>query len=276
MGPPFSLPIPGPMVSMPLPSPTRPDPAFTAEADILLGAAAQIERTSRELESFFYAVSHDLRAPLRAIDGWADALEQDAGPRLDEEARGDLARLRADARRMERMLDGLLQLSRLSGAARSDSVDLSALAEAIAREIQSAEPERRFRFHIQPGMHAPGDARLLSVALGHLMRNAAKFTAGRDEARIAFSCAPGRDPDTGLPARLFAVADNGTGFDASAAGRLFGLYQRLHAPTEFPGSGVGLATVRRIIHRHGGGVWAESTPGAGATFRFTLSEAGVL
>ncbi len=226
---------------------------------------AQLEATNKELESFSYSVSHDLQAPLRGIDGWSSALQEDYSGQLDERARGYLDRVRAETRRMASLIDDLLQLSRLGRAPLDrQNVDLTAIAHAIAGRLLEANAGRRIEFIIQAAVIASGDARLLEVALTNLMDNAAKFTGGRPTARIEF----GRSEQNGEP--TYYIRDNGVGFDAAYAGKLFGAFQRLHKSSEFPGTGIGLATVRRVIHRHGGRVWAESQVDQGATFYFTI------
>ena len=226
---------------------------------------AQLEAANQELESFAYSVSHDLRAPLRGIDGWSLALVEDFASQLDEEARHYLGRVRSEAQRMGQLIDDLLRLSRVTRAPlERDSVDLTALARSIADNLREIHADRRIDFTIQPGLTACGDARLLEVALTNLLNNAAKFTGKQAEARVEV----GRTEHAGQPA--FYVRDNGAGFDMAYARSLFGPFQRLHRSSEFPGTGIGLATVQRIIHRHGGRVWAEAQVDRGATFYFTL------
>jgi PAS domain S-box-containing protein len=223
------------------------------------------ESTSRELESFSYSVSHDLRAPLRAIDGFSQALLEDWGSRLDATGRDHLARVRNAAQRMALLIDDLLTLSKVSRAELArQRVDLAALATEVDADLRHAQPGRTVRF-VAPGeLAAHGDARLLRVVLANLLENAWKFTARRPEATIEVGRADG----------AYFVRDDGVGFDMAHAKKLFGAFQRLHGMSEFPGTGIGLATVQRIIHRHGGRIWAESAPGAGATFRFTLASEG--
>jgi PAS domain S-box-containing protein len=227
---------------------------------------AQLEATVRELESFSYSVSHDLRAPLRAIDGFSQALHEDYAEQLDERAHEYLRRVRRAAQRMDDLIDNLLTLSRVmrSGFDRIP-VDLSGLTTEIADELRRAHPDRVVAFHIAPDLHVTGDRALLRTALDNLLGNAWKFSGGRPEARIEVGAVAGAAPPT------FYVRDNGAGFDMAYAEKLFQPFQRLHAPDEFEGSGVGLATVQRIIARHGGRVWGESKPGEGATFYFTLA-----
>jgi PAS domain S-box-containing protein len=226
---------------------------------------AQLQATNRELESFCYSVSHDLRAPLRGIDGWSLALLEDCADRLDEQGRKYLERVRMETQRLGRLIDDLLELSRVT---RTDMlrkpVDLSALVHAIAARLQEAEPDRQVEFVIQAELMAHGDARLLEVMLSNLLGNARKFTSKHPSARIEFGSSEmeGRT--------VYFVRDDGAGFDMTYAHRLFGPFQRLHTTSEFPGSGVGLATVQRIVQRHGGRVWAEAERERGATIYFTL------
>ena len=226
---------------------------------------AQFEAANKELETFAYSVSHDLRAPLRGIDGWSLALVEDFGAQLDEEALHYLGRVRSEAQRMGQLIDDLLRLSRVTRAPLDrDCVDLTAVARSIADNLREMHAGRQIEFTVQPGLTACGDARLLEVALTNLLSNAAKFTGKQAEARIEV----GRTEPEGQPA--FYVRDNGAGFDMAYARSLFGPFQRLHRSSEFPGTGIGLATVQRIIHRHGGRVWAEAQVDRGATFYFTL------
>ena len=231
----------------------------------VLDRTAQLEASNKELEGFAYSVAHDLRAPLRGIDGWSMALLEDIGPQLDDEARHYLGRVRSEAQRMGRLIDDLLRLSRIARAPLEiDRVDLTALARSIADSLREIHAGRQIEFAIQPGLTASGDAGLLQIALTNLLNNAAKFTGKQAVARIEF----GRTGNGGQPA--FYVRDNGAGFDMAHASSLFGPFQRLHRASEFPGNGIGLATAHRIIHRHGGRVWAEAQVDRGATFYFTL------
>ncbi len=234
----------------------------------VLERTAQLEAANKELESFSYSVSHDLRAPLRGIDGWSQALLEDycgECDRLDEKGRRYLGRVRSETQRMGRLIDDLLQLSRITRAEmHRDTVDLSVTVASIAARLRELHPERSLEFVIQPGVTALGDARLLDVALTNLLQNAVKFTGTRDRARIEFEVAGSNGN------RIFALRDNGVGFDIAYAGTLFGAFQRLHSESEFPGTGIGLATVQRVVHRHGGRIWAEAEPDRGANFYFTL------
>jgi PAS domain S-box-containing protein len=227
--------------------------------------ATELEVANRELESFSYSVSHDLRAPLRTIDGFSQALLEDYREQLPGDAQHFLERVRVAAQRMAKLIDDLLELSRISRIpVERKPIDMSALAQGIATELQQAEPERKVEFDISPRMKGNGDPALLRIALQNLMNNAWKFTSRKASARIEVGSTNGKGP------RAFYVRDNGAGFDMAYANKLFGAFQRLHAVTEFPGTGIGLATVQRIIHKHGGRVWAESVVDQGATFYFTL------
>jgi signal transduction histidine kinase len=228
---------------------------------------AQLEAANKELEAFSYSVSHDLRAPLRGIDGWSLALLEDHGSQLDEQAKTYLQRVRSETQRMGQLIDDLLQLSRLTSTEMNPrKVNLSALAGTIAARLQKAQPERQVKFVIQPRLNANGDARLLEIALTNLLGNAFKFTGKTPQARIEF----GQTEVEGR--RAFFVGDNGAGFDMALAKKLFGAFQRMHKASDFPGTGVGLTTVQRIVHRHGGRIWAEATVDQGATFFFTIEE----
>jgi signal transduction histidine kinase len=249
-----------------------------AQADALRASEARLEArvaqrtlelttTNEELESFSYSVSHDLRAPLRAIDGFSQALREDEGERLSPTGIQLLDRLQAAATRMGQLIDDLLRLSRVTRAELNfESVDLSALAEAVVAELRQREPGREVTVCLQPGLTVRGDARLLRVLLENLLDNAWKFTSKRSGARIEFFT------ETVNGVTHYAVRDNGVGFDMAHAGKLFSPFQRMHKASEFPGTGIGLATVQRIVHRHGGHLLAEATLGSGATFRFTLQE----
>jgi PAS domain S-box-containing protein len=226
---------------------------------------AELAAANRELEAFTYSVSHDLRAPLRALDGFSDALLEGYAERLDATGRDYVLRIRAASQRMTQLIDALLALSRVGRAEiQRRPVDLSALARAIADELQRAQPERAAEFVIAEGLQAEGDPRLLRVLLENLLGNAWKFTRDVPRARIEFGAAE-RDGR-----RAFSVRDNGAGFDMARADRLFQPFQRLHAAAEFEGTGIGLATVQRIVQRHGGEVWAEGRGGEGAVVWFTL------
>jgi len=218
-----------------------------------------------ELEAFAYSVSHDLRAPLRSIEGFSHILLEDYADKLDDDGKGYLQRLRSASQQMAVLIDDLLNLSRVTRSEmHCEMVNLSSLARTITEELQQSQPERDVEFIITPRLMAKGDAHLIQVALSNLLGNAWKFSRKRERARIEFGYAR----TDGRP--VYFVRDNGVGFDMAYANKLFGAFQRLHSPKEFEGSGIGLATVQRIIHRHGGKIWAESAVDKGATFYFTL------
>lgn len=224
---------------------------------------AQLKALNSELESFSYSVSHDLRAPLRGIDGFSLAVLEDYGHLLPEEGQHYLDRVRKATLKMGKLIDDLLRLSRISRKElKHQTVSLSGLAREIMEELRAGEPERDVSFSLTGNMTVCGDKGLLRVVLQNLLGNAWKFTSGKDQAKIEFS----RTSDG-----TFLVRDNGAGFDPGYAHKLFEVFQRLHTSRNFEGSGVGLATVRRIIHKHGGHVWAEGQPDKGATFYFTLN-----
>jgi len=225
----------------------------------------ELDALNKELEAFSYAVSHDLRAPLRAIDGFSQALLEDYADRLDGDGRDYLSRVRKAAQRMGELIDDLLKLARITrGDMNTGEVDLSALAEEILNRLRLEDPQRAAGFIIAPGLTVHGDPRFLRIAMENLLNNAWKFTAGKIPARIEF----GRTERNGAPA--YVVRDNGAGFDMAHADKLFGAFQRLHDAGAFPGTGIGLATVQRIIRKHGGNIWAEAAPDQGAAFYFTL------
>lgn len=231
----------------------------------VLARTTALEAANRELESFAYAVSHDLRAPLRALDGFSAMLLEDYGDRLDDKGRGYLDRIRAADQRMASLIDALLDLSRLNrGELMRERLDLSTMAREIALELVEAEPGRTVELVVADGLEAHADRRLLRALLANLLDNAWKFTARHETARIAVGAV-----DTGGE-RAFFVRDDGAGFDIAYADKLFVAFQRLHGADEFEGLGIGLATVQRIVHRHGGRVWAEGEVEQGATFWFTL------
>jgi light-regulated signal transduction histidine kinase (bacteriophytochrome) len=226
---------------------------------------AELEAANKELEAFSYSVSHDLRAPLRAMDGFSMALIEDYAGKLDETAMDHLRRIRAGSQRMAGLIDDLLHLSRVTRTEMCpEHVDLTAMAEAIGEELRRSQPDRSVEFVVAPALAANADPRLLRLALFNLIDNAWKFTSKHAQARIEV----GELEKNG--GRVFFVRDNGAGFDMSYVGRLFGAFQRLHTVQEFEGTGIGLAIVQRIVHRHGGIVWAEGAVGAGATVYFTL------
>lgn len=232
-------------------------------------ANRELEGTNRELEAFSYSVSHDLRAPLRSIDGFSQILQEDYEGVLDDEGLNYLGRVRAASGHMATLIDDLLDLSRVGRRPlRREPVDLTGLAEGIVEDLRVSEPEREVEFVAGQGIKAWGDISLLKVALENLLGNAWKFTAREPQARIEFGA--NRNPGPGFLAPVYYVRDNGAGFDQKYADKLFGAFQRLHGQDEFEGTGIGLATVARIVHRHGGRVWAEGEVGEGATFYFTL------
>ncbi|HEY8088754.1 MAG TPA: response regulator, partial [Polyangiaceae bacterium] len=237
-------------------------------AETRAALASELERKNGELEAFSYSVSHDLRAPLRTIDGFSQMVLDDYGDRLDDNGRDYLSRVRAGAQRMEHLIDDLLALSRVSsGDLRREPVDLSAIARAVELELQRREAGRHIDLVVQPDMIAQADGGLMRVLLENLLGNAWKFTAHVEGARIEIGAEPA---ETGT---VYFVRDNGAGFDMARAAKLFAPFQRLHTDSEFPGTGIGLATAYRIVDRHGGRVWAEGVVGRGATVFFTIPSA---
>ena len=231
----------------------------------LLQQKAQLEVSNKELEAFSYSVSHDLRAPLRGIDGFSQAVLEDYGDKLDSAGKGFLERVRSASQRMSKLIDAMLHLARLTRAElHTQPVDLSALAQHVIGELKRIDPEHEVVWQVEDGMKTTADPNLLRVVLENLLGNAWKFTAHTEEAKIEMGVTQYKDRSA------FFVRDNGAGFDMTYVHKLFGAFQRLHAFSEYPGVGVGLATVQRIIQRHGGQIWAEGMVGAGATFYFTL------
>ena len=229
--------------------------------------AAELAAANKELDAFAYSVSHDLKAPLRAIDGFSDIVVQDYGDKLDDKGREHLGRVRAASQRMGHLIEDLLRLSRLSRAElRREAVDLSELARTVVADLRKRDPDRSVDLEIASGLTTSGDARLLRIVLENLFGNAWKFTRNAAAPRIRFGTAQ-RDGRV-----FFCVADNGAGFDMAYAGKLFAPFQRLHTAQEFEGTGIGLATVQRIIARHGGRIAAEGELGKGATILFTVEE----
>jgi len=227
--------------------------------------AERLQGLMKEIESFSYSVAHDLRAPLRSVAGFSTVLIEDHGPSLNEDARSSLNRIVAAAQRMGQMVDGLLSLSRLNRTALvKQSVNLSHVAARIAEELKTNDPDRQVKVEVAPEIIASADPKLMEVVLSNLLGNAWKFTKKNGNAQIQF----GRKQIEGHP--TIFIRDNGAGFDMRYADKLFGTFQRLHTVNEFEGHGIGLATVRSIIGRHGGKIWAESEPEKGATFYFTL------
>jgi len=227
--------------------------------------AMVLESVNHELEAFSYSVSHDLRAPLRAVDGFSRILLDEYAGRLDDTGRDRLKRIRAAAQRMALLIDDLLKLSRITRSElKRGDIDLSLIATEVIDDLRKQEPSRAVQCIIQPGLIVWGDGRLLHIVLDNLLGNAWKFTGKRADARIEF----GMEMQNDEP--VYFVRDNGAGFDMAYAEKLFGAFQRLHGTEEFPGTGIGLATAQRIIHKHGGRIWAESKVEQGATFYFTL------
>jgi signal transduction histidine kinase len=227
----------------------------------------ELAATNKELDAFIYAVSHDLRAPLRALAGFSHILLRDYTDRLDDKGRHRLEEIKATTETMGQMIEGLLDLSRLSRRElRHEQVDLSDLAHKVVADLRQLEPDRQVEVIIAENLTAKGDARLLRVVLTGLLSNAWKFTGRRLQAQIEFK-AMTQEKET-----IYYVRDNGAGFDMAQADKLFEAFQRLHSSFEFSGTGIGLATVQRVIHRHSGRIWAESEVDKGATFYFTLNE----
>jgi light-regulated signal transduction histidine kinase (bacteriophytochrome) len=245
---------------------TRDITEVRAQADRLVAANQNLLDANKNLESFTYSVSHDLRAPLRALSGFSEALLEDYRDVLDEQGREYAQRIRAASEQMATLIDDLLHLSRVARAElHLRSVDLGAEAARVAGELQRYEPDRNVHFIIQRPVRARADRTLIRTVLQNLLGNAWKFTSGRDEASIEFGTRPNGDA-----AICCYVRDNGAGFDPQYVDKLFTPFQRLHTTSEFPGTGVGLASVRQIVERHGGHAWAEGAVGEGATIYFTL------
>ena len=230
---------------------------------------AQLEASNYELESFAYSISHDLRAPLRAINGFSQSLLEDYAGLFDEEGQYFFDRIRVNSNRMGDLIDDLLRLSRVS---RSDlhytTVDLSALANEVLHDLQASEPDRQVEIIVQPGAIVIADAALMRVVMVNLLQNAWKFTRHHPTARIEFGVLPRDSPASSTP--IYFIKDDGAGFNMTYSNKLFGVFQRLHSINEFPGTGIGLASVRRAIHRHGGKVWAEAAVEQGTTLFFTM------
>jgi light-regulated signal transduction histidine kinase (bacteriophytochrome) len=230
------------------------------------GALAALEESRRELESLTYTIAHDLRAPLRTVEGFARALSEDCGERLDADGRRYLQHVLDAAHRMSAMLEGLLSLARISRAEfHPMALELSPIARRIVERLRAADPARTIEVSIPDRIAAEADPTLLAAALEALLQNAWKFTRGREPARIEVGVQPHTPP-------VYFVSDNGIGFDMRHAGKLFAPFQRLCSQQEFEGAGIGLATAHRIIHRHGGRIWTQATPDRGATFYFTLGQ----
>lgn len=237
-----------------------------AQAD-LEEAHGRLTAAHQELESFSYSVAHDLRSPLRSIHGFSAALEQDNGEALNADGRSHLERIKAASLRMERLIDDLLRLSRVSRQSLVQvPLDLTAMANEVVKDLRLQDPGRTVDVEIASGLLADGDPALLRVVLQNLIGNAWKFTRHTPQARIRVA----RESDDKWVGDVFVVQDNGAGFDMTYAKKLFGAFQRMHTTSEFEGTGIGLATVQRIVHRHQGRIWAEAAVGQGATFRFTM------
>lgn len=234
-----------------------------------MARAAELREINKELETFSYSVSHDLRSPLRVVDGFSQVLEEDYATQLDEYGRSCVGRIRNAAQRMGQLIDDLLNLSRIS---RSElvigDVDLTALTHSIVAVLREANPDRDIEVTVANGLKASGDPGLLRIALENLIGNAFKFSAGHAAARIEVGRMVNGHGDE------FYVRDNGAGFDMNYADKLFGAFQRMHNARDFPGTGIGLATVQRVVNRHGGHIRAEAEIGNGATFYFTFSDGG--
>jgi light-regulated signal transduction histidine kinase (bacteriophytochrome) len=225
-----------------------------------------LRQSNQELEAFSYSVSHDLRSPLSTISGYSNFLAKDLAGNASEKAQRYLASIQASAAQMGQTIEVLLALAQVSQTLmRSETVDLTLMARSILDERQALVPERQITTHIESGLQAHGDARLFRVVMENLLENAWKFSSQKIQAQIRV----GQQSEAGKPP-VFFVRDNGIGFDMAYADQLFKPFQRLHAVSEFPGTGIGLTTVSRVIRRHGGRIWAESTPGCGASFYFTL------
>jgi len=232
---------------------------------------AELGAANKELEAFSYSVSHDLRAPLRTIDGFSRIVLEESAEQLDATGKANLQRVRAASQRMDHLIDDLLKLSRITRSElHSRPVNISSIAADVVNELKHMEPERHVEFVIAPGLTATGDSHLLRIVLDNLFGNAWKFTGRRTDPRVEF----GSMIQNGEC--VFYVRDNGVGFDMTSAHKLFGAFQRLHSNTDFPGTGIGLATVQRVINRHGGRIWAESQAGQGATFYFSLPPATLI
>jgi len=228
-------------------------------------AEIELTATNKELEAFCYSVSHDLRAPLRSVDGFSKALVEDFGDKLDSQGKDYVRRVRRASQRMGQLINDLLSLSRITRSElHHEKVDLSEIAQKIVTELQEKESKRQVEVVIPKGIVVDGDARLLLIVMENLLYNAWKFTGKQPHARIEFGAKQNENKT------VYFVNDDGTGFDMAYANKLFGTFQRLHAPAEFEGTGIGLATVQRIIHRHGGRIWAKGAVGQGATFYFTV------
>jgi PAS domain S-box-containing protein len=239
--------------------------AVKHKEDVLRRATVEADAANRELEAFSYSVAHDLRAPLRSIDGFSQAILEDNADQLDARGRSNFARVRAAAQRMAHLIDALLSLSNVGRTEmRTERVNLSDAARSIVERLREADGGRDVEIVVEDGLVVEGDAKLLAAVMENLLANAWKFTSQTARARILV----GRTSEGGQP--VYFVRDNGAGFDMAYASKLFGAFQRLHRTAEFPGTGIGLATVQRIVHRHGGRIWAQGEVSRGATFFFTI------
>ncbi len=224
-----------------------------------------LEQANSEMQAFAYSVSHDLRSPLRGIDGWSQALSEDFEAELADQAKVYLSRIRLEAQRMHELIDALLKLASISKwGINIENVDLSSMATSIFDEFRKQDTKRKIVISIQPGVYARGDRFLLGIALGNLLHNAWKFSSKRELAEIEFGSNISNNE------QVYFVRDNGAGFNQEYAKKLFGIFQRMHKPSEFPGIGTGLATAKRIVLRHGGSIWVETAPDMGATFYWTI------
>jgi len=228
---------------------------------------AQLESANADLEAFAYSIAHDLRSPLTSIDGFSLSLESLCGPALPDTGRHYLRRIRAGVRQMSDLTDAMLSLARLSRVQlRWEPVDLAAVSREAIAVLRERHPQTELLLDLPPSLPAHGDPRLLAQVMANLVGNAWKFSAHKPSTEIRIGTTVGERGDT-----VYFVADRGAGFDMAHASRLFGAFQRLHSPSEFEGTGIGLALVQKIIHRHGGTIWAKATPDEGATFYFTLA-----
>ncbi|HSH72845.1 MAG TPA: ATP-binding protein [Methylophilaceae bacterium] len=248
---------------------TARDVTLQRQAEIEINRrTAELQVANHELEAFSYSVSHDLRAPLRSIDGFSLALLEDYADKLDDQGKNYLNRVRAATQRMGALIDDMLELSRIARVEmRHSYVDLSVMANEVLQELSKNDEARVVKFEVQENLLAEGDSKLLRIVLDNLIGNAWKYTSKIEEAHIEFGSVP--DSENIIN---YYVRDNGAGFDMVYADKLFSAFQRLHTHSEFPGTGVGLATVQRIIHRHGGKIYGEGKPNQGATFFFTLTK----
>lgn len=239
--------------------------ALARKESELTRANAELLSANRNLRDFTYAVSHDLRAPLRAMSGFSEALVEDQGARLDDQGRHYLERIKTGSHKLGRMIEDLLAVARIPQMElRLQEVDISQLALDITEELRAMEPDRRVDIRIHPGMSTMGDSTLLALVLRNLLQNAWKFTRGREQAEIEVGC------DQASGEQVYFVRDNGVGFDPEYAHQLFTMFQRLHSEAEFEGTGIGLAATLQAVERHGGRIWAEGREGEGAVFRFTI------